>query len=92
MGGELVRAHVHVSGRVQGVYFRQTAAEQARALGLAGWVRNVGDEVEVVFEGPRPAVEQAIKWCHAGPPRASVDRVEVAWEEPEGLTGFRVRY
>lgn len=74
------------------MYFRQTAAEQARALGLAGWARNVGDEVELVFEGPRPAVEQAVAWCRTGPPRASVEHVEIAWEEPEGLKRFGVRY
>mgnify|MGYP001024424125 CR=1 FL=1 len=86
-----VRAHVVVSGRVQGVYFRASAAEEARALGLAGWVRNAGDDVEAVFEGPRPAVERMIEWCHTGPAHASVERVEVEWGEPEGLTGFGIR-
>ncbi len=92
MGAEVVRAHVRIAGRVQGVYFRQTTADEARALGLAGWVRNAGGDVEAVFEGPRPAVERAIEWCHAGPPRANVARVDVEWAEPEGLTGFGIRY
>lgn len=92
VGAEVVRAHVRIAGRVQGVYFRQTTADEARALGLAGWVRNTGDEVEAVFEGPRPAVERAIEWCHSGPPRASVERVETTWEDPEGIAGFRIRY
>ncbi len=87
-----VRAHVIVSGRVQGVYFRASAAEEARALGLAGWVRNAGHDVEAVFEGPHPAVERMIEWCHEGPPRANVARVEVQWGEPEGLAGFGVRH
>ena len=87
-----VQAHVIVIGRVQGVYFRASAASEARALGLAGWVRNAGDDVEAVFEGPQPAVERMIEWCHGGPPRANVQRVEVEWGEPEGLTGFGVRH
>ena len=91
-GDDSVRAHVIVSGRVQGVYFRASTADQARTLGLSGWVRNAGDDVEAVFEGPRRAVERAIEWCHAGPPRAAVERVEVTWAEPEGLTGFGIRY
>ena len=86
------RAHVRVTGRVQGVYFRASTAETARDLGLAGWVRNAGDDVEAVFEGPRAVVERAIAWCHEGPRHAAVECVDVTWEEPEGLTGFGVRY
>jgi acylphosphatase len=91
-GDDSVRAHVIVSGRVQRVYFRASAANEARALGLAGWVRNAGNDVEAVFEGPRPAVERAIEWCRSGPPRANVERVDVEWGEPDGLTGFGVRH
>ncbi|MRS12282.1 MAG: acylphosphatase [Actinobacteria bacterium] len=87
-----VQAHVVVGGRVQGVYFRASAAEQARALGLAGWVRNAGDDVEAVFEGPRGAVEQMIAWCRQGPPRAAVERVDVEWSAPEDLRSFAIRY
>lgn len=89
---ETARAHVHVSGRVQGVYFRAGTQAQARALGLAGWVRNTAAGVEAVFEGPPAAVERAIEWCRQGPPHAAVDMVDVAWEVPEGLVGFSVRY
>lgn len=92
MHDEMVRAHVRVTGRVQGVWFRRSAAEEARSLGLAGWVRNAGDDVEAVFEGPRAAVERAVQWCHAGPPNAHVELVDISWEEPEGLGGFSVRY
>lgn len=88
---ELVRAHVFVSGRVQGVYFRAEAARHARAEGLAGWVRNAGDQVEAVFEGPRAAVERLIAWCHQGPARASVTAVDVEWTEPAGEQGFGIR-
>jgi acylphosphatase len=86
-----VRAHAIVSGRVQRVYFRASTAHEARALGLSGWVRNAGDEVEAVFEGARPAVERMLRWCSEGPPGAAVDHVAVRWEEPEGLTGFGIR-
>ena len=80
-----------VRGRVQGVFFRDGVREQARALRVAGWVSNRADgSVEAVLEGPRPAVERLIEWCRTGPPRARVDDVEVVWEEPEQLAGFRV--
>jgi len=69
-----------------------SCAERARALGLAGWVRNDPDgRVEAVFEGPEEAVETMIRWCHEGPPHAHVDAVEIVEETPEGEAGFRVR-
>lgn len=89
--GEPVRAHVVVTGRVQRVYFRAETANEARALGLTGWVRNLGETVEAVFEGSRPAVERMVQWCAVGPPRANVDHVQTTWEEPEGLMEFEVR-
>jgi len=79
------RAHVYVSGLVQGVYFRYSTREEARKLGVHGWVRNTDDErVEAVFEGSRAAVEQMIKWCHEGPRGARVEDVAVRWEAPIG--------
>ena len=90
---EAVRAHVWVSGRVQGVFFRACAEDEAQAASVAGWVRNTRDErVEAVFEGSRQAVEAIIRWCHRGPPSAVVTGVEVAWEEPQGERGFGVRH
>lgn len=87
------RAHVIVSGRVQGVWFRASTRETAEGLGLAGWVRNLpGGEVEAAFEGPREAVEQAVEWTRRGPSAARVDRCEVTWKPPEGETTFRIRY
>jgi acylphosphatase len=86
------RAHVSVAGRVQGVYFRARTAEEAQRLGLSGWVRNTPQGVEAVFEGSRETVERAIAWCHQGPPHAVVDTVDIAWEDPEGLEGFSIRY
>ena len=82
-----------MAGRVQGVWFRQSCAEEARASGVAGWVRNLGDgRVEAVFEGPATAVDRMVSWCRQGPPRAVVEGVSVdPREEPEGLVGFAVR-
>lgn len=86
-----VRAHVTIVGRVQRVYFCAETQTQALALGLTGWVRNHGDDVEAVFEGTREAVTRMAEWCHEGPPRAAVDHVDIEWEQPEGLTGFEIR-
>jgi acylphosphatase len=89
----MVRAHVVVSGLVQGVFFRQSAADEADRAGVAGWVRNLSDgRVEAVFEGAPAGVEALVAWCREGTPFSQVEDVEVAWEEPEGLTGFRIRH
>lgn len=80
---EHVRAHVWVSGRVQGVNFRANTRDQARLGGVEGWVRNTPDgRVEAVFEGSRASVQRLISWCYSGPPAAAIDHVEVEWEEP----------
>lgn len=88
----MVRAHLVIHGLVQGVYFRASTAEVARAHGVAGWVRNVAQDVEAVLEGPRAAVDHVVAWCHQGPPRAEVEDVDVTWDEPEGLESFAVRH
>ena len=84
--------HARVSGRVQGVFFRASAAEEARRLGLAGWVRNRRDgSVEVFAQGAPGAVETLVAWLHEGPPLARVDRVD--WREAAlepGRTDFSV--
>ncbi|MBZ0169286.1 MAG: acylphosphatase [Kofleriaceae bacterium] len=88
-----VRAHVLISGRVQGVCFRAYTVDEAAAGGVAGWVRNTPDgRVEAVFEGEQPAVEAMIAWCHKGPPAARVNGVEMVWGEPKGESGFGIRY
>lgn len=80
-----------VTGRVQGVFFRGACADEARARGLSGWVKNVPDgRVEAVFEGPDAQVEAMVVWCREGPPSARVDEVESWKEEPSGQEGFRV--
>ncbi len=92
MQGSEIRRRVRVRGRVQGVAFRASTVEQARAAGARGWVRNCPDgSVEAVFEGPPDAVEALVAFCREGPSWARVDGVEVADERPEGLAGFQVR-
>jgi acylphosphatase len=77
---------------VQGVFFRQATAEEARRLGVAGWVRNRRDgRVEAVFEGSQDVVDQIVSWCREGTPWSKVEQVEVTAEEPEGLDAFRIR-
>lgn len=88
------RAHVYISGRVQGVFFRASTRDEARRLGLTGWVRNMRDgRVEAVFEGDDTSVEAMISWCRKGSPHSSVEDVEVRREEYSGeFEDFGVRY
>ena len=87
------RAHVVVSGRVQGVWFRQSTAEEARRRNVTGWVRNLPDgRVEAVFEGATEAVEAMIAFVTTGPPAARVDDVHVAREaDRREFSGFGIR-
>ena len=92
MTDDVVRAHVIVSGRVQGVSYRAYAEQEALRLGVRGWVRNRPDRtVEAVFEGPRAAVDAMVAWCHEGSPAASVTGVRVTNGPPEGEPPFEVR-
>ena len=85
------RAHVFVSGRVQGVFFRAHTRQTATDLGIDGWVRNLPDgRVEAVFEGQPAAVDTMIDWCAEGSPKAVVNEVEVTYETPEGISGFDI--
>ena len=90
-----MRVRVVVRGRVQGVWFRDSCRDQARALGVSGWVRNNGDgSVEGEFEGPRAAVDRLVDWCRSGPPRARVDETQVTSLAPVGdgaRGGFHIR-
>lgn len=87
------RLHLVVSGRVQGVSYRQWTADAAAGLGLRGWVRNLPDgRVEAVAEGARAALEALLAACRRGPPAARVAGVEVTWGEPGGEAGgFEIR-
>ena len=88
----MIRRRVVAHGRVQGVFFRDTARRAAAQRGVAGWARNVPDgTVEAVFEGEPDAVERMVELCREGPRGADVERLDVFDEEPEGLTGFAVR-
>ena len=84
---------MRIAGRVQGVGFRESCRREARRLGVAGTVRNLGDgSVEAVFEGPAPAVEQMIAWCHHGPRSSHVRSVDVVPEHPIGIVGFAISF
>ena len=84
--------HAFVSGRVQGVSFRQNTAEQAERLELAGWVRNLDDgRVEVLFEGEAAAVSELSAWLEQGPLRAEVTALELQPQALQGIAGFVVR-
>ncbi|HEX6256155.1 MAG TPA: acylphosphatase [Euzebyales bacterium] len=82
-GDDIIRVHLWVSGRVQGVFFRATTADEARSRGLTGWVRNAADgRVEAEVQGTRNDVDQLIDECRTGPPMATVDDVEVDHVDP----------
>jgi acylphosphatase len=86
------RAHVFVSGKVQGVYYRATTRDTADEHEVDGWVRNLRDgRVEAVFEGDEESVEAMVEFCHEGSPAARVEDVEVEYQQPEGVDGFEVR-
>ena len=81
-----------VQGRVQGVFFRDSVRERARAHGVSGWIRNRSDgAVEAVLEGRADHVERVVRFCKIGPRQASVERVDVTEEAPEGISGFEIR-
>jgi acylphosphatase len=88
----VVRRRVIASGRVQGVFFRDSTRREAERRGVAGWARNTADgTVESVFEGTPEAVDAMIEYVRAGPGHAEVEDVQVSEEEPEGLSGFQTR-
>ncbi len=88
---DLVRAHVFISGHVQGVGYRDSTWDTAALLKLKGWVRNLRDgRVEAVFEGTSDRVQDILQWCHQGPPAAKVTDVSVLYEPPEHLQRFDV--
>ena len=92
MRGRVGRS-VRVTGRVQGVFFRAWAAEQARVLGVAGWIRNSPDgSVESHLAGKEGAVQQLIDRLHEGPPSAQVDQVDVEAIDPEDSDRFEIRH
>ena len=89
----VIARKVRIFGRVQGVFFRQWTINQARALGVAGWVRNAPDgTVEAHVEGDEDAVAKIIEGMRRGPSQARVEDLSAATIEPEGISGFSVRH
>jgi acylphosphatase len=88
-----VRAHIFVSGRVQGVFFRMETRDEATKRNVTGWVRNTSDgRVEAVFEGEREYVEKMIEFCKSGTPGARVTKTDVQWKEYTGeFANFKIR-
>ncbi len=79
-------------GKVQGVFFRASAREEAVALGLTGYVENEGDgSVSMLAAGEKEDLDKLVSWCHKGPPRAKVEKVVVAESTHEALTGFVIK-
>jgi acylphosphatase len=91
---DLIRVHVVISGRVQGVFFRMETKKKADTCDVCGWVRNRPDgSVEAVFEGERERVEEVLDWCRQGPPAARVDAVETSEQPVTGdCRGFDIAY
>ena len=89
-----VRAHVIISGRVQGVFFRMETKRAADRFGVSGWVRNQRDgTVEAIFEGDQDKVDAVLEWCNEGPPSAKVTDVNVQWQDYAGeFNKFDVSY
>ncbi|MFK5925888.1 MAG: acylphosphatase [Desulfuromusa sp.] len=78
-----VRAEVRVTGRVQGVWFRQSTKNMADQQGVTGWCRNNPDgSVEAVFEGEETPVKTVVEWCRSGPELARIDDLQIEWEKP----------
>lgn len=87
------RVSIRVTGRVQGVWYRQSTKKTAEQHGVFGWVRNNPDgSVSAVFEGQQHAVQTLIDWCRQGPPAARVTELELEWQPPSGeFSDFQVR-
>lgn len=83
---------MYISGRVQGVWFRDSCRREARDHHVTGWVRNTeGGRVEAVFEGSADDVLTLVNWCMTGPPRAEVTDIEIIEEPPGAEAGFHIR-
>ncbi len=89
-----VRAHIIISGRVQGVFFRYTMQQVSHEVNVTGWAKNLPDgRVEAVLEGNKENVGKVIEWAREGPPQATVKNVDI---KLEGYTGefrdFSIKY
>lgn len=90
----MIRVHIYVEGRVQGVGYRANTRRFASQLGLSGWARNLRDgRVEIVAEGDEELIDRLIQWCKRGPTGAYVTRVNAEKMEPTGeFSGFTIKY
>ncbi len=86
------RIHIFVSGKVQGVYFRQNALHKAEELNVYGWIKNLDDgRVESIFEGLDQNLSKMVEWCKQGPENALVDKIEIMDEPYKGeFSNFRI--
>jgi len=91
---EKIRAHIFVSGLVQGVFFRSYTVQKAKEFGVFGWVKNLPDgKVEAVLEGEKEKVEKLVEWMKRGPEFAKVNGIEVEWQEYKGeFENFEIRH
>lgn len=86
------RLRIHVSGKVQGVFYRASTQAKAKELGLNGWVRNEEDgSVLIEAEGEELKLDKLVEWCHQGPGAAQVEAVNTEEVQPEGASGFEMR-
>jgi len=87
-----IRAHIIVSGRVQGVFFRQNTKRQAQTRGVFGWIQNTPDgNVEAVFEGEEAAVKEVVDYCRHGPSFAKVENIQIDYEDFKGeFSDFKI--
>lgn len=87
----MATVHLWITGKVQGVFYRATAAELARKLHLNGWIKNTTNgAVEATVNGNEEAVAQFVAWCRRGPEKAHVEEVVVTPKPDDGFTGFQV--
>ena len=88
----MFRVHIMISGDVQGVWFRVSAQDKAKELGLTGWVKNIfSNAVEIIAEGEMDNLSKLIGWVQDGPPNAKVDKVSIEWgPSKEEFTSFEI--
>lgn len=88
----MIRVNIRIYGQVQGVFFRQSAKQEAEKLGIVGWVKNKSDgSVEIMTEGGKENIDKFIKWCKSGPPFAKVEKVEIEeFKKSEDFSDFSI--
>ncbi|HHE76436.1 MAG TPA: acylphosphatase [Candidatus Parcubacteria bacterium] len=92
-GDKIVRAHIFVSGVVQGVFFRASVAEKARNLDLSGWIKNLDDgRVEIIFEGSEERIKKMVFWIRSEPGMWRIKDIQIEWQSyKEDFNNFEIR-